>query len=292
MFTQEEFLEQLGTAYTKNVVDRFRRFAYIPKVALERLAEEALTEDWGNGLYVLEKYIAVHVPWSIEAGLFTQSDHQFYVAAGHLQTRYGTPLYLVFERNNREPERWPYVLRFAGSQVSAPEMPSPPDIPEPPEIPVGAEIVMLHDHILGDHDDRVPFLKDTPPVAQMCAVGGAIQWSLNRGLQLPYLYFGKINYLVPLYLRSRENITLMPDLIAPLHVNPETLMVRTVLEPHMPYANARVAVKRHDQLPAWLLDTWSEHSAAVEESQIEDPEPATADVSVADSAEIVGRERR
>ena len=104
MFTKEEFLEQLGTSYTNNVVERFRRFAYIPDVTLERLSREALTENWGRDLYVLEKYIAVHVPWSIESELFSQSDHQFYVAAGHLQTRYGTPLYLVFEPN-REPDR-------------------------------------------------------------------------------------------------------------------------------------------------------------------------------------------
>ena len=83
MFTREEFLEQFGTAYTKNVVERFRRFAYIPKVVLEKLADEALSEDCGSNLYVLEKYIAVHVPWSIESNLFSQSDHQFYVAAGH-----------------------------------------------------------------------------------------------------------------------------------------------------------------------------------------------------------------
>jgi hypothetical protein len=83
-------------------------------------------------------------------------------------------------------------------------MPIPPEIPEPPAIPRGVEIVMMHDHILGDRGDRVPFLRDTPPVAQMCAVAGAIQWSLNRRLELRYWYFGRMNYLVPLYLRSRE----------------------------------------------------------------------------------------
>lgn len=133
---------------------------------------------------------------------------------------------------------------------------------------------MLHDHILRDNPDRVPFLGKTPPVSQMCAISGAIQWSLNRGLQLPYWYYGRMNYLVPLYMQSRENITQAPDLIAPIQVNPESLIVRTVLLPHMPYANARVSVRRHDQLPPWMLDAWNSNAMKATKEQIENPEPA------------------
>jgi hypothetical protein len=271
MFEQEQLLEQLGEPYTIRVVDRLHRFAYMPPAILESLAKDALSEHWGNGNYVLSKYLAVHIAWSIEQGRYTHNDQQFYVTAGHLQTRYGTPLYLVFAANLTSTTI-PWRLITAGSQISAPVLPTPPEIPASPGIPVGAEIVMMHDHILGDNTARVPFLNQTPPVAQMCAVSGAIQWSINRNLQLPYWYFGKMNYLVPLYLQSRENITLAPDLIAPVQVNPDSLLVRTVLEPTMPYANARVSVKRHDQLPAWMLSSWSAAAATVPVSQIEDPE--------------------
>jgi len=247
--------------------------AHIPRLQLENLARAALSENWGNDLYVLEKYLAVHVAWSIEQDRFTASENQLFVTAGHLQTRYGTPLYLVFERNTNVG-RQPLYCVHCGSDVSAPSLPTPPDLPNPPEIPRGVEIVMLHDHILRDNAGRVPFLGDTPPVSQMCAVSGAIQWSLNRGLQLPYWYFGGMNYLVPLYMQSRENITLAPDLIAPIQVTPEALMVRTVLLPHMPYANARVSVRRHDQLPHWMLDAWNVAATSVTPTQIDNPEPA------------------
>jgi len=40
----------------------------------------------------------------------------------------------------------------------------------------------------------------------------------------------------------------------------------------MPYANARVAVKRHDALPHWLLDCGSQEAERVGEEQIENPE--------------------
>lgn len=81
-----------------------------------------------------------------------------------------------------------------------------------------------------------------------------------------------MDYLVPIYLQSRENITQSPDLVAPIQVNAETLLVRTVLLPHMPYPNARVAVSRPDLLPAWMLDSWNQHAAGVSEQEIDDPE--------------------
>src|SRR2546422_1866352 len=99
MFNRDDLVRQLGDPYTKNVVERFRRFAFVPPKVLDGIAREALSETWGKDNYVLEKYLAVHVPWSIEQSRYTQSANQFYTTAGHLQTRYGTPLYLVFEKN-------------------------------------------------------------------------------------------------------------------------------------------------------------------------------------------------
>jgi hypothetical protein len=271
MIEQAALVEQLGSPLTNRVLERLHNFAFVPPPIVEQLATRALSEEWGVNYYALLKYLAVHIPWSIEQGRFTSDGHQFYVSAGHLQTRYGTPIYLVFERNRNE-NRQPWFLVKSGSDVSAPELPPPPEIPDPPEIQKGAEVVMMHDHILGDNADRVPFLEQTPPVAQMCAVSGAIQWSIYRGLQLPYYYFGRMNYLVPLYLQNRENITSAPNLIAPIQISADSMIVRTVLEPHMPYANARVAVHRHDQLPSWLLAAWNEYAARMTDEEIEEPE--------------------
>ena len=76
-------------------------------------------------------------------------------------------------------------------------------------------------------------------------------------------------------MQNRENITLAPDLIAPIQVTPDSLIVRTILLPQMPYANARVSVKRHDQLPHWMLDAWNASAAGITENQIDDPEAGT-----------------
>lgn len=271
MFTQEQFISELGDQSTNRVKEEFYRFALLPDSVIDQLASQALPEVWGNHNYVLKKYLAVQIPWSIRQGLWTQTDTQFYVTAGSLQTRYGTPLYLAFERN-RNPAASPYALVFAGTNIAAPSLPTAPEIPPAPPIPCGGEIVMMHDHILGDNASRVDMLDQTPKVAQMCAVSGSIQWSLNRGLELPYWYFGRMGLLVPLYLRNREDITLAPDLVAPVQVNRSSLLVRTVLLPHMPYANARVAVTRGDRLPHWMLDAWKEFSVSATAEQVDDPE--------------------
>lgn len=275
MVTKDELLEQLGSPYTKDVVSRLHRFAYVPDNVIEKLAHEALSEHWGRGNFALRKYLAVHVPWALEQGRFTHGESQLYVTAGHLQTRYGTPLFLVFQRI-WEAGKSPWRLVAAGSQVSASVLPTPADIPQPPQLERGAEIVMSHDHILGDNSERVAFLRSTPSVAQMCAVAGSIQWSLNRGLQLQHWYFGRMNYIVPLYLQSRENITRSPDLIAPIQVSPGNLVVRTVLEPAMAYPNARVSVHRHDQLPAWLLEAWASYAESDGKELDDGDEPASA----------------
>jgi hypothetical protein len=123
MFEQEELIEQLGSSYTRKVVERFHRFAFVPLHIIDQLAGDALHEEWGQNNFVLKKYLAVHVPWSIEQGRYTHGESQFYVMAGHLQTRYGTPLYLVFGPNHGAgPEPWRLIA--AGSHISAPQLPS------------------------------------------------------------------------------------------------------------------------------------------------------------------------
>lgn len=99
MFEQQLLLEQLGDAHTNEVVAAFRRFVFIPFAVTDALSRLAMGERWGRNNYVLEKYLAVHVRWSIEQDVYTASDSQWFTTAGHLQTSYGVPLYLEFISN-------------------------------------------------------------------------------------------------------------------------------------------------------------------------------------------------
>jgi hypothetical protein len=249
-------------------VRALREFAFLPDEVIERLKASALDEEWGAQNFVLIKYLAEHIPLSLEQERYTWFEDQLVVTAGSLQTRYSTPLYLVFERNQR-PDAQPWFLKAATNRPRSPDLPQPPNLPRWPEIDPGSEIVIAHEHILDDNQNRVNFLENAPPVAQMCAVSGAIQWAIHRELVIPQLYFGTTSFFVPVYLTSREDATSAPDLVAPVQVQPRYLVARTLLLPHMAYARARVAVPRADRLPSWLLHAWADHASSLE-SDIDD----------------------
>jgi hypothetical protein len=105
MIGKAELLRQLGNPASPKTVDRLYQFAFLPGSVIDRLAHDALTEEWGRDQFALKKYLAVHVAWSVEQEQFTFNGDQLIVAAGSLQTRYGTPLFLVFQPPSRRARR-------------------------------------------------------------------------------------------------------------------------------------------------------------------------------------------
>lgn len=243
-------------------------FAFIPDDKLQRLRSLVLDEDWGRRLFVLEKYLAVNVQLAVEQGCLVRDGERLVVSAGRLQTRYGAPVYLVFEPN-RQPSP-PWYLKFIGDEtVVSGVLPSPPDFGKWPDLRLESEVTVAHDHILNDHQERVSFLSGTPTVSQKCAIAGAIQWALHRGLHVRQRYLQHNLYMVPVYLQSWENVSTAPDLVAPLQVQPDRLIVRTLLPPHGSYARARAVAERVDRLPPWLLDGWHRRPAEAEAVELD-----------------------
>jgi len=118
-------------------------------------------------------------------------------------------------------------------------------------------------HILDENTDRGVSKRDAACCPNVRGAG-AIQWSINRNLQLPYWYFGKMNYIVPLYLQSRENITLNQTL------SRQYKLIQTAYSSERSYyLTCRMQTlgsqfKRQDQLPPWLLDCWNTESSKTE----------------------------
>jgi len=256
----------------QGTVESLHKLAYVPDDKVARLATKILEENWGRNNWVLKRYLAVHVGLTVRQKRHVIHEGRVVLCAGHLQTRYGTPIYLSFDKNRMEYSQPPLYLQYVGDKPNVPQLPQLPDLPAWPTIPPGAEIVIAHEHILEKHQDRVAFLAGTPRVAQMCALAGAIQWSLFRDLAIRQLYLGVPSYFVPVYLQSREDITQAPDLIAPIQVQGDRLYVRTALEPYMGYAWARVVATRHDQLPHWLVAAWHERADQEEAATFENVE--------------------
>ena len=261
----EELLEDFGGEYLS--IQSLFRFCFVPGGRLSFLRELALEEHWGENNFALLKYLATQVRLSIEQSRYVWNGDQIVLTAGRLTTPTGTPIYLGLVKNSN-PEDNPWVLNWVGERPSCTELPEPPDLGTWPALDPGAEPILAFDLRSEDRRLHLPVIEDLPVAAQLSAIAGSLSWSARRGLAVRQLHGAGHGYFVPLFLDSREDLTGVPDLVAPVQVQPGRLVVRTLLEPHVAYAPARAVVERWEQLAPWLLESWDAagEAGAVRES--------------------------
>ncbi|MEW6072653.1 MAG: hypothetical protein AB1726_08700 [Planctomycetota bacterium] len=272
--TSAELLADFGDEYLS--IQSLFNFCFVPGGRLNLLKDLTLEEEWGSNNFVLLKYLAVHVRLAIEQERYVWNGDQIVLTAGRLTTPSGTPIYLGLVKNST-PDENPWVLNWVGERPSCAELPEPVNLGVWPSVDAGSEVVIACDLSNGERRVRIPEIGEAPVTTQLCALAGAIQWSLHRGLAVRQIHGGGRGYFVPLFLTNREDLTLAPDLVAPLLVQSKRLVVRTFLEPHVAYSPARAVVERWEQLPAWLLEAWDSATADEErgeEAAAPDPPPA------------------
>ena len=120
----------------------------------------------------------------------------------------------------------------------------PADLGLWPELDTRLEVVVARDQF------HAPALAGLPLVVQSAAIVGAVEWSLRRGLAVRQLRDASPGYFVPVHFTDRAGA---PELVAPIQIQAERLLVRWLVEPRAAYATARTVVVRRDELPGWLL---------------------------------------
>ncbi len=251
--SRDELLACFGPDYLS--IQSLFSFCFVPGGRLSFLKELTLEEHWGDNNFALLKYLAVHVRLAIEQGRYAWNGEQVVLCAGRLCTPNGAPIYIGLIRN-ANPDENPWVLNWVGERPSCQELPEPPDLGEWPALDPAAEPVIACDLASDERRPPLPVVAGLPLAAQVAALSGALSWSLRRGLAVRQIHGGGRGYFAPLFLASRDDVTLEPDLVAPIHVQSGRLVVRALLEPQVAYAPARAVVERWEQLPAWLLDAW------------------------------------
>jgi hypothetical protein len=251
--SRAQLLADFGAEYLS--IQSLFRFCFVPGGRVGLLKQLAPEEEWGFNDFALLKYLAVHVRLAIEQSRYVWNGDQIVLTAGRLATSKGAPIYVGLVRNSTPGEN-PWVMNWVGERPSSSELPEPPDLGAWPELAPGSEIVVACDLTSDERRVRVPEVATASPIAQASAIAGAVHWALWRGLAVRQIHGGGRGYFVPLYLATREDLTLAPDAVAPLVVQGARLVVRTLLQPHVAYAPARAVVERWEQLPAWLLDAW------------------------------------
>ena len=273
--TREQLLVDFGDEYLS--IQSLFQFCFVPGGRLSLLKELTPVEEWGMNNFVLLKYLAVHIRLSIEQGRYMWNGDQIVLTAGRLFSVKGVPLYIGLVRNST-PDENPWVLNWVGERPSTAELPEPADLGDWPALDVRNEVVIACDLAADDRRTRLGALAETPLVVQSSAIAGAVHWSLHRSLAVRQIHGGGRGYFVPVYLTSRDDLTVSPELVAPVQVQSNRLVVRTLLEPHVAYSPARAVVERWEQLPSWLLDAWDQATdgghPATAASDAADDEPA------------------
>jgi len=248
-----ELLADFGEEYLS--IQSLFRFCFVPGGRLNLLRELTPDEEWGANNFVLLKYLAVHVRLAIEQERYVWNGDQIVLTAGLLSNSASVPLYLGLVKNST-PDENPWVMNWVGERPSCPELPEPPNVGSWAALDPGFEVIIACDLSSEERRIRLPEIQRANPVIQSAAISGAVTWAIHRGLAVRQLHGGGRGYFVPIYLSSREDLTLAPNFVAPILIQKERVVVRTLLEPSVAYSPARAVVERWEQLPAWLLDAW------------------------------------
>jgi hypothetical protein len=255
--TREELIADFGDEYLS--IHALFRFCFVPGGRIHHLKDLAVEEEWGANDFVLLKYLAVNVQLAIQQGCYVWNGDQIVLTAGRLVTPSALPIYAGIVRNNTSGEN-PWVMNWIGERPSCAELPAPPALGDWPPLDPRAEVVVAMDLSEEERRRRHACIGELNPVAQSCAIAGAVQWSLCRGMGVRQIHGGGHGYFIPLWFESREDLTAAPDFVAPVLVQGDRIVVRTLLDPEVSYAPARAVVERWEQLPAWLLDAWDDAS--------------------------------
>jgi len=252
---RDQLLADFGEEYLS--IQSLFQFCFVPGGRLNLLKELTPVEEWGQNNFVLLKYLAVHVRLAIEQGRYIWNGDQIVLAAGRLFSIKGLPVYLGLVRNST-PNENPWVLNWVGERPSTAELAEPADLGEWPALDARREVVIACDLVTDERRAKLGALADAPLIVQSSALAGAVHWALHRALAVRQIHGGGRGYFVPVYLNSREDLTVSPELVAPIQVQSTRLIVRTLLDPHVAYSPARAVVERWEQLPTWLLDAWDQ----------------------------------
>ena len=230
---------------------------------LNNLRNELMEEPWGKNNRILSTYINVNFEIAYEEKKVyeNEKDNIAFWKVGNLVSVAGDPLWFVYGLNENGAQKWDFEKCHYGSfppvyldNMSIDEFQVEYRFPqfhsswqlrlEPPTIK----------HIMGRNRDRLisVFGNELSQNDHMLlrTILGELELQKKRSDIMNQWYFGKYQFLMPLYLKKPNEVSLTATL-EPLD-EIKCYKVRTLLYPEYAYPHIRAVIKNRSTITGWM----------------------------------------
>jgi len=247
---------------------------------LQEVAEIAKPEPWGRELKVLELYLraSFEIAKSQAKVYEDKAKNLAFWRAGNLVNVTSDPVWLVYQRNNRDVPYWQLKKVVTGDAPASQDRAAFTLKFEPPEFD---QNWLIHfdqwniTHIMGDsrNQQRLREVFDNALGGRFNehlifrAIYGELQLKRKEEVVIPQWYHGDYQFLMPLFLTQSDRV----ELTAVLRPDPtlKRYVVRTLLLPYFAYAYARAVVKSRTAFADWMMLSNEELSKAAADEEDE-----------------------
>ncbi len=230
---------------------------------LGELSNELMIEPWGKDNKILSTYINVNFEIAFSENRIYQNEEEgvAFWKVGNLVSIAGDPLWFLYENNVRGTQKWNYKKSYYGTLPPISNLMDSADNYqiqyETPFFNSSWQFVLepkTIEHIMSSNKDRlkVVFGEDLAENSHMLfrTILGELELQKKRSDVMKQWYYEKYQFLMPLYLKSPNEVSLTATL-EPI-TDHKQYKVRTLLYPEYAYPHVRAVVRNRSAITGWM----------------------------------------
>lgn len=230
---------------------------------LEELKKSLMTEPWGTNYKILSQYINVNFEIAYSEGKIYEDEEKniAFWKVGNLVSLAGDPLWFIYEKNTRGTQTWNFKRTYYGVVLPISDTSKLIDDYQlqyqTPRFYSSWQFVLepeTVEHIMEENKSRLEsvFGVELSQNGHMLfrTILGELELQKKRSDVMNQWYYGKYQFLMPLYLKSPDKVSLTATL-EPLD-DTKQYKVRTLLYPEYAYPHVRAVVKNRSAITGWM----------------------------------------
>lgn len=230
---------------------------------LAELKSSLMAEPWGTNSKILSQYINVNFEIAYSEGRIFEDKDQgtAFWKVGNLVSLAGDPLWFIYEMNPRGTQPWNFKKPHYGTVLPISNLNKLIDdfqiqYQTPPFFSSWQFILepQTVEHIMNENKERLEsvFGAELARNSHMLfrTILGELELQKKRSDVMNQWYFGKYQFLMPLYLKNADKVSLTATL-EPLD-EVKQYKIRTLLYPEYAYPHVRAIVKNRSAITGWM----------------------------------------